>query len=334
MSILTLPFEIFQQVLSGTITFSYENFISLRLVHSQFDNTIRASAEYLVKKLVHARNVPEHVLSLHQHFDGSRSGTNRAEQKLSSLLRLYKDVATCIQLEELLDAHREKFAAISIWADVPAKGFGSFQSVLVFSAFQRELMRSIEVCDEADLALIARADADNKDFEWPKLDGSFMDFVRVQMSVDDLQALMTIVNFCAISIRFIDTILKSRYYFNNTGGSGHWHNEQLESALLAERILWRGPSWLAKTLHQNFETNTQAIPLRQHATLAAHDDHIMWAGSRAEVEKLTANGVARFLWKERARKLEIERIGAERYDGEPNSGPYPRLRSFRIHDES
>lgn len=310
MSLLALPPELFQQILSETATF--ENFTSLRLVHPHFDNIIRTSAEYLMKGVVRAQNVSDHVFSLHQQYDRKKTGTELLEQQLSSLLRLHKNVATCIRLERVLDAHREKFAAFPIWADVPAKGFGSIESVLIFSAFQRELIRSVQAQDESQFSgMIARADASNDHFEWLKLDQRFMDFIRDQLTVDDLQALMTIVNFCAISTRFIDTILTSRYYFNDAGASDHWQNEQLGSALLAERILWRGPSWLAKMLCQSIQSNAPAIVVQQNGSLDVSDDHTMWTGSRAEAARLAANGIARFLWKERALKLELEQRLAE-----------------------
>lgn len=302
MSLFSLPSEIFQQILSETVPSG--NFTCLRLVHSHFNNTIRVSAEHLMRSLVQSRNVSDRVLDLHQQFEGPEAGTQVIDQKLSLLLRLHHNVATCVRLESVLDLSREKFAAFPIWADVPAKGFGSIEAVLVFAAFQHELVKSIRAQEQGRFPnTIARANHNNDHLEWLNLDQRFMDFVRDQLTVDDLQTVMTIVNFCAISTRFIDTILTSRYYFNDAGETDHWQNEQLGSALLAERILWGGPSWLAKTLHQS---RSQVMPTQQRTDTTAKDEDTMWVGSREEAAQLTANGVARFLWKERARKLDSE----------------------------
>lgn len=236
MSIFALPSEIFQHILSETVAF--RNFTGLRLVHLHFNNTVRVSAEHLMRSLVRSQNVSDRVLSLNQQFEGIKAGTELAEQRLFALLRLHQNVVTCGRLEAVLDAHREKFIAFPIWADVPAKGFGSIGSVLVFAAFQHELVRAVEVCEVGGFPrMIARANSSNDHFQWLKLDQRFVDFVQDQLTVDGLQALMTIVNFCAISTRFIDTILTSRYYFNDAGATDHRQNEQLGSALLAERIL-------------------------------------------------------------------------------------------------
>jgi hypothetical protein len=305
MSIFALPSEIFQQILSETMTF--QNFTSLRLVHPHFNDTIRVSAEHLMRSLVRSQNVSDRVLSLSQQFEGIKAGNEPAEQKLSALLRLHQNVATGVRLEAVLDAHREKFVAFPIWADVPAKGFGRIESVLLFAAFQHELVRAAEVCEGGGFPrMIARANSSNDHFQWLKLDQRFADFVRDQLTVDDLQALITIVNFSAISTRFIDTILTARYYFNDARATDHWQNEQLGSALLAERILWEGPSWLAKSLHQS------VTPALQQLTItAAALERTIWTGSRGEAAQLTANGVARLLWKERVMKLELERQVAE-----------------------
>jgi hypothetical protein len=307
MTLLNLPSEIFQQVISETVT--YDNFLELRLVHSFFNDTIRDLAEYLTQQLLQAYQVSDHILSLQYQIEDSGEDTRGAEEKLSSLLRLHRDVATCIELEEVLDTHRERFA---VWTDVPAKGFGSIESVLVFSAFQRELKRSIEAQVKAELATkITCAGPNNDHLIWLKLDQQFMDFVKLGLTVDDLQALMTIANFCAVSTRFVDTILTSRYFFNDAGVSDRWQNEQLGSALLAERILWRGPAWLAKMLRQNVDKTAPTATAQRQDPVPANDDHTMWTGSRAEATILTANGLARFLWKERAQRLELERKAAE-----------------------
>ena len=307
MALLNLPSEIFQQVISETVT--YENFLELRLVHSFFNDTIRDSAEYLTKQLLQAYQVSDHVLSLQYQIGDSGEDTRGAERKLSSFLRLHRDVATCIELEEVLDTHRERFAA---WADVPAKGFGSLESVLIFSAFQREVKRSIEAEVNAELSTkVTCADPNNNHLIWLKLDQQFMDFVKLGLTIDDLQALMTIANFCAVSARFVDAILTSRYFFSDAGASDHWQNEQLGSALLAERILWRGPAWLAKMLRQNADKTAPTISAQRQDPVPGNDDHTMWTGSRAEAAILTANGLARFLWKERAQRLELERKAAE-----------------------
>jgi hypothetical protein len=258
-----------------------------------------------MRSLIRSQNVSDRVLSLHQQYEGSVIDAKLAEQKLYSLLRLHQNVATCVQLESVLDAHREKFTAFPIWADVPTKGFGSIEAVLVFAAFQHELLRSVGARKEAGFStMIARASSDNAHFDWLPFDQQFENFVRAQLTVEDLQALMTIVNFCAISTRFIDTILTSRYYFNDARATDHWQDEQLGSALLAERILWGGPSWLAKALHGS---TSPAIPGQQGTAIETNDETTMWKGSRDGAAQLTANGVARFLWKERARKLEVER---------------------------
>ena len=305
MPLLALPSEILQQILSETM--SHENFAQLRLVHSHVSDTIRASADYLTRRLVQAHGVSDHVFSLQQRIYRSTEAAKGDEQKVFFLLKLHKNIATCVELERVLDTHREKFAAFPIWADVPAKGFGSIESVLVFSAFQRELKRSVDALDDTKLpTTVARAGPRNDHFVWLNLDRDFMDFIRVQLTVDDLQALMTIVNFCAISTRFVDTILASRYYFNDAGASDHWQSEQLGSALLAERILWGGPSWLARMLNRNVDNGAQAVIAQPGIAFGADDGHTIWTGSQAEAVRLTANGVARFLWKERAHKLERE----------------------------
>lgn len=262
-----------------------------------------------MRSLIRSHEVSDRVLALHQQYEGSILGVRLAEQKLHALLRLNQNVATCVGLESVLDAHREKFAAFPIWADVPTKGFGSIEAVLVFAAFQHELLRSVKAPKEGRApTMIARASSNNAHFDWLPFDQRFKDFVRNKLTVDDLQALMTVVNFCAVSTRFIDTILTSRYYFNDAGATGHWQDEQLGSALLAEHILWGGPAWLAKALHQSTSPVTQG----QHRTgHEVNDQNTMWKGSRGEAAHLTANGVARFLWRERARKLELEREAVE-----------------------
>lgn len=139
MSIFALPSEIFQHILSETVAFP--NSTGLRLAHPHFNDTIRVLAQHLMRRLVRSSNVSDRVLSLHQQFDGMKAGTEFAEQKLSALLRLHQSVATCGRLEALVDAHSEKSIACPKRADVAAKGFGSIESVLVFAAFQSELVR-------------------------------------------------------------------------------------------------------------------------------------------------------------------------------------------------
>ena len=303
MSLFALPSEIFQQVLSHTVEF--ENFASLRLVHPHFNSTIRASAEYLMRNIIFSQNISGRVLCLYQQVDEPSVDTVLTDQKLSSLLRLHQDMTTCVLLEAVLEAHRDKFSQFPIWSDVPAQGFNHIESVLVFSAFQYELVRSVEAQAESKSStMIARAKLNNNNFDWLKLSQRFIHFVRDQLTVDDLEALMIIANFCAISTRFMDTILTSRCEFNDAGPTGHWQNEQLGSALLTECILWEGPSWLAKSLHESI---SPTVSVQRQSKIPADNHNTIWTGSRGNAARLTANGIARFLWKERARKLELER---------------------------
>lgn len=312
MPLLSLPSEILQQIISDTVT--YNIFRSLRLVHSLFNDTIRGSADHLTRQLLQAYQVSSHILSLQPQADGIKNGTKGAEKQLLLLLRLHREVATCIELEEMLDAHREKFALNPMWADVPAKGFGSMESVLVFSAFRYELKRSIEAeVDAKSSTMVACASPKNDHLTWLNLDQQFMNFVKVGLTVENLSALMTIVNFCAVSTRFIDTIMTSRCFFNDAGASDHWQNEQLGSALLAERILWMGPAWLAKVLSKDVNkiAPVGAGVVEHQIPVTSDDDHTIWTGSRMEAAQLTANGLARFLWKIRAQRLALERKAAE-----------------------
>lgn len=303
MSLFALPSEIFQQVLSHTVGF--ENFASLRLVHPHFNSTIRASAEYLMRNIIFSQNISGRVLCLYQQVDEPSVDTVLTDQKLSLLLRLHQDMTTCVLLEAVLEAHRDKFSQFPIWSDVPAQGFNHIESVLVFSAFQYELVRSVEAQAESKSStMIARAKLNNNNFDWLKLSQRFIHFVRDQLTVDDLEALMIIANFCAISTRFMDTILTSRCEFNDAGPTGHWQNEQLGSALLTECILWEGPSWLAKSLHESI---SPTVSVQRQSKIPADNHNTIWTGSRGNAARLTANGIARFLWKERARKLELER---------------------------
>jgi hypothetical protein len=302
MSLFALPSEIFQQVLSHTVEF--ENFAGLRLVHPHFNSTIRASAEDLMRNIILSHNISGRVLRLYQQADEPNVDMVFTDQKLSSLLRLHKNMATCVLLGAVLEAHRDKFSQFPIWSDVPAQSFNHIEPVLVFSAFQYELVRSVEAQAESKSStMIARAKFNNN-FDWLKLSQRFMHFVRDQLTVDDLEALMIIANFCAISTRFVDTILTSRCEFNDAGATGHWQNEQLGSALLTECILWGGPSWLAKSLHESI---LPTVSVQRQSKIPVGNHNTIWTGSRGNAARLTANGIARFLWKERARKLELER---------------------------
>ena len=303
MSLFALPSEIFQQVLSESVGF--ENFASLRLVHPHFNSTIRASAEHLMRNIICSQNVSDHVLRLYQQVDKTNIDTVLTDQKLFSLLRLHQNVATCVRLEAILGAHRDKFSRFPVWSDVPAQGFNHIESVLLFSAFQYQLVKSVEAQAEGNSStMIARAKVNHKNFDWLKLGQGFMNFVRDQLTVDDLEALMIIANFCAISSRFMSTILTFRCDFSDAGATNHWQNEQLDSALLTECILWGGPSWLTKSLHDSI---SPTVSVQSQSEITAEDHITIWSGFRRDAARLTANGAARFLWKERARKLALER---------------------------
>ena len=260
MPLLNLPPEIFRKVLFETMTASSEDFIKLRLVHPHFDITIRASAKYLMNCICSTRNVPVRVLSLQQESTGSKKDTSLIDESIHSLLRIVKDAILYIQLENLLYTYRKKLLSISLWADVPVKTFGHMESVVVFASFHRELMRGVESNDDTlSSPMLARVAHNKRSMEWLSLSRRFIGFVRTQLTVDDLQTLMTMINFYATSTRFTDTILKSRHHLNESGTSGHGQNERIESALLAEHVLWRGPAWLRNALQHSAEQNTPPI---------------------------------------------------------------------------
>ncbi len=181
------------------------------------------------------------------------------------------------------------------------KGFANIQEVLVFSAFQRALRRNAFRAQDGDQTptRIAIAGSGDDHFVWISLDQRLTDFIEHELTIADLQALMTIVNFCAISTRLVDTILTWRCCFSDAGAADRWQDIQLGSALLAEKILWRGPSWLARMLCKNVDKDLLTIPVQPHmiTSLSADNDHTLWTGPRAEAVRFTANGIARLLWK-------------------------------------
>ncbi len=129
---------------------------------------------------------------------------------------------------------------------------------------------------------------------------SFKDWIKNSLSLTELEAIITAINIAASKLWASVFLYKVHSSRVNTFASLSGHTFNIEQAILTEHIIWHGPRWAGRLLTSPALGNTDSLEHRLHLFGP-------WFGSKEDGARIAANGLARFLWKERQRKVDEER---------------------------
>ena len=270
-----LPSELLLSILSyATLN---GDIASLRLVNARFNNFIIEQHQPLFQYLCTAHRLTDRLLKTYFSHPAVKG------DGIEGLILLSQEVSTVRSLSE---------------GEQQTTGGDHDQSVtnlLWFSTFTRALRAGLDTRQPLRDIL---APSNTIDSALPlALDSSFQHWLKEDLSLTELEAIITAINIAASRLWSSVFLYKAHSSRVNTFASLSGHTFNIEQAILTEHVIWQGPRWTGRMLISPGQGKTDDLEHRLHLLGP-------WSGSNEDGARIAANGLARLLWKERQRKVD------------------------------
>jgi hypothetical protein len=135
------------------------------------------------------------------------------------------------------------------------------------------------------------------------LSKNFVRLVKETLGLEELESAIAAINMSTIKLWSSLLLFRPKDSTVGSFGSLTGVSSNADQAILAEHVIWKGPSWVARILERYTSPTSGQTGLENLPDVTIVEQGI-WKGSREEGARLAANGVARLLWKERQDKIE------------------------------
>lgn len=135
--------------------------------------------------------------------------------------------------------------------------------------------------------------------------------LRHELTLEELESVIAAINVCTNRLWSTIFLVSPRDSSVSSFGSLSGVSFNTDQAILTEHVIWKGPRWVSRLLGEYVTRGGE------QGCGTGGDGHLdmtlvnegVWRGSREDGARLAANGVARFLWKEREERIE-QRAGS------------------------
>jgi hypothetical protein len=169
------------------------------------------------------------------------------------------------------------------------------EALMLFAIFSRTLKSSMATTHSTMSDVLVAPSEGPSLLSW-QFSAEFCHYIEHEMTLLELESIIRMVSICTHKLwNWLLTNSDERLPVQTFGSlSGAILNS--DQAVLTEQVIWNGPLWVSSMLAQ---PNNPAEGKR-----AQLDGILMRNVGKADAARLAANGVARYLWRERQRKID------------------------------
>jgi hypothetical protein len=177
----------------------------------------------------------------------------------------------------------------------PSRTIANREAVMLFAIFSSVLKSSMAATHSTMSDVLVTSPEGPSLHSW-QFSSEFRHYIEHEVALSDLEAIISVISICTHQLwDWLLTQADGSLPVKTFGSlSGAILNS--DQAVLTEQVIWNGPFWVSNMLAQS----NHAVKRGQ----AQLDTMLMTNIGKADAARLAANGVARYLWRERQRKID------------------------------
>lgn len=272
-----------------------------RLTNSYLASIAIQNSRALLGQLCRSHQISDRVLGLYWRFNLDKNASQRRAPDLTDVIAL----DNLLRGTNLIASDWDRGRVSPHGAEPVAKP--SRDPYMLFSAFSRQLRLSRTVLSMTGTVLAPCSSGQT--FAPKELADSCVDFVKCQLTLTELEDIISAINVCVNKLWTTVFLYRPRDATVTSFAALSGYNINTDQAILTEHVIWRGPGWVARIIERYGIDCDDYDSVRTEKTRG--QDRLVtegiWTGSQADGAILAANGVARMLWRERQVKIEQQK---------------------------
>lgn len=271
-----------------------------RLTNSYLAGIAIQNSRALLGQSCRSHQISDRVLGLYWRFNLDKAAWQRRAPDLTDVIAL----DNLLRATNLIASDWDRGRVSAHGSKAVAKP--SRDPYMLFSAFSRQLRLSPTVLSMTGTILAPCSSGQT--FAPKVLADSCVDFVKRQLTLTELEDIISAINVCVSKLWTTVFLHRPRDATVTSFAALSGYSINTDQAILTEHVIWRGPRWVARVIERYGIDCDDYDSVR---TETRGQDRLVtegiWTGSQADGAILAANGVARMLWRERQVKIEQQK---------------------------